>query len=125
MVDINNPLGLEVFGLPIHPDWTCLLPPSRLSQVVVYCNRQITACFHVAVNHTVFNHPNIFLFSVFNERSRTTLSFINLYNNPNRDASPSLRNCIPTLLQFLLLVTSLQLCKGDFNLHCSYWDADC
>ena len=115
---------VKVFDKPciMHSDWICLPPPALISQVAVYCHKRILQRFHVAVDHKIFNHPNILLFTVCNTSSNSTLSFINQYNNPNRDAMPPLHNCVPTLLQCLPLVQSLRLCQGDFNLHCSYWD---
>ena len=121
VVDINR---LEVFGLPIHPEWICLPLTAHDSQVAVYYHKHIGACFHIVVNHGVFHHPNILLFSLFNSVDKTTLYFINLYQNPNRNAPVHLCNAVPCLLQFLSLLPSVHLIQGDFNVHCSYWDPD-
>ena len=73
--DIKLPIGLEVISLPIHSDWVCLPPPSHISQVAIYCHKTIMNQFHVAINHETFNHPNIFLYSVFDRKNGTSLSF--------------------------------------------------
>ena len=122
VADINHLQGLEVFGLPIHPDWICLLAPACDSQIVVYYHKHIAAHFHITVNHNIFHHPNILLFSLFNPVDHSTLYFINLYQNPSRSAPSHLRHTVPCLLQFLLLLPSVRLIQGDFNIHCSYWD---
>ena len=120
--DITSSTGLEVFGTPIHPDWECLPPPARNSQVAIYVHKRITTRYHITVNHAIFHHPNIFLCSLFNPADNTTLNFINLYNNPNHVAPQHLQNAVTCLLQFLPLLSSIHLIQGDFNLHCSFWD---
>ena len=122
VADINTPDGVEVFGMPIHPEWECLPAPARDSQVAIYVHKCITSRFHITVNHTVFHHPNIFLCSLFNPADKVTLNFINLYNNPNCAAPHHLRNVVECLLQFLPLLPSIRLIQGNFNLHCSFWD---
>ena len=107
VADINDPLGLEVFGTPIHLEWECLPAPARDSQVAIYVHKRITACFHISVNHVIFHHPNVFLFSLFNSADNSTIHFINLYNNPNRSAPSHLRNAVECLLQFLPLLPSI------------------
>ena len=102
--------------------WECLPAPARDSQVAIYVHKCITARFHISVNHAIFHHPNVFLFSLFNSSDNSTLHFINLYNNPNQAAPYHLRNAVDCLLQFLPLVPSIRLIQGDFNLHCSFWD---
>ena len=50
--DINNPLGSEIFGCPIHPDWICLPPLAtslRLQFIVTIASLntfmwQLTTC---------------------------------------------------------------------------------
>ena len=122
VADIHFPEGIEVFGLPIHPDWICLPPPARNSQVAIYVHQRISMDFHITINHAVFHHPNIFLCSLFNSNDNLILHFINLYQNPNHAAPNHLWQAVPCLLQFLPLVPSVWLIQGNFNLHCSYWD---
>ena len=85
--DIDIAPGCEVRGLPIHADWTCLPPPSSLLQVAVYCHKQILHRFHIVVDHSTFNHPNIFLFTVCDTHTTNILSFINIYNSFQRHSS--------------------------------------
>ena len=118
VTDINNPDGVEVFGTPIHPDWECLPPPARDSQVAIYVHKHITSRFHIMVNHAIFHHPNVFLCTLFNPADNTML---NLNNNPNQAVPQHLRNAVTCLLQFLPLLSSIHLIQGDFNLHCSFW----
>ena len=39
VADINASGSIEVFGIPIHPDWECLPPPARDSQVAIYVHK--------------------------------------------------------------------------------------
>ena len=100
VADINSPKGIEVFGIPIHPEWTCLPSPAQNSQVAVYYHWHITMCFHVAVNHGIFHHPNILLLSLHNPADSLMLHFINIYQNTNCGAPGHLWNAVQCLLQF-------------------------
>ena len=46
VTDINSPEGMEVFGLPINPAWTCLPMPAHNSQVAIFVHVCISVqCF--------------------------------------------------------------------------------
>ena len=90
VADINSSEGLEVFGTPIHPEWECLPPPARDSQVAIYVHKHITARFHITVNHMVFHHPNVFLCSLFNPVDNSLLNFIITLITPLQRVSDTL-----------------------------------
>ena len=46
--------GEPVIGLPLHPAWTCLPPPSPLSQVAIYVHQRIFSRYHFTVDGTFF-----------------------------------------------------------------------
>ena len=121
-IDIAD--GEPVFGLPFHPAWTCLPPPSAISQVAIYVHKRVFDRFHFTVDGQSFGHPNIFVMLCFDPSTRITRSFINLYANPNRDCQRALSNTVPVFIQNLHKVNRPQLIQGDFNLHCSYWDEE-
>ena len=58
---IDLPDGEPVIGLPIHPSWTCLPPPSPISQVAIYIHQHIFSHYHFTVDGQIFGHPNIFV----------------------------------------------------------------
>ena len=51
-----------------------------------------------------------------------TYAYLNIYANPNRDCTPSLKCTIESLITHLHRVPNIQVIQGDFNLHCTYWD---
>ena len=111
-----------VIGLPSHPTWTCLPPPSKHSQVAIYIHQHIFKRYHFTVDKTIFGHPNIFAMFCYDDTTHVTYSYINIYANPNRDCPAILKNTITTLLSQLHCISNLQVLQGDFNLHCTYWD---
>ena len=42
--------GEPVIGLPSHPAWTCLPPPSLISQVAIYVYQHAFNCYHFTVD---------------------------------------------------------------------------
>ena len=118
---IDFPDGEPVIGLPHHPAWICLPPPSSHSQVAIYIQR-IFKRYHFTVDKTIFGHPNIFMMFCYDDSSHVTYAFINVYANPNRDCPVFLKNTIATLLAQLCRISNLQILQGNFNLHCTYWD---
>ena len=121
-IDIDD--SEPVFGLPSHPAWICLPPPTAISQVAIYVHKRIFDHFHFTVDGKIFGHSNIFMMLCFDPSTRITRSFINVYTNPNRDCHHALSNTVPVFIQNLHKVNRPQLVQGDFNLHCSYWDED-
>ena len=97
-------------------------PPSLISQVAIYIHTQIFQRYHFTVDSKIFGHPNIFAMFCYDPSSATTMAYINVYANPNRDCPSALKNTIPTLLLQLYKLSNLRLIQGDFNLHCPYWD---
>ena len=122
--NINRPDGEPVFGLPIHPAWTCLPPPSPISQVAIYVHKRIFDRYHFTVDGQIFGHPNIFVMFCYDPSRRNTYAYINVYANPNRGCLDTLKNTIPTLLGQIHRISHIQLIQGDFNLHCSFWDEE-
>ena len=114
--------GEPVYGLPIHPAWTCLPPPSPISQVAIYVHQRLFNHYHFTVDGKIFGHPNIFVMFCYDPSNRKTSSYLNIYANPNRDCPPLLKNTIPTLIAQLYKLSNIQVIQGDFNLHCHYWD---
>ena len=121
---IDHVHGEPVIGLPLHPSWICLPPPSLISQVAIYIHLRIFHRYHFTVDKIIFGHPNIFAMFCYDSDSDITMAYLNVYANPNRDCHTSLKNTIPTLLAQLYKVSNLRLVQGDFNLHCPYWDDD-
>ena len=119
-IDYTN--GEPVIGLPIHPSWICLPPPSLISQVAIYIHTRIFQRYHFTVDSQIFGHPNIFVMFCYDPSSNNTTAYLNVYANPNRDCPRALKNTIPTLLSQLYKLSNLRLVQGDFNLHCPYWD---
>ena len=124
MAHIDFVNGEPVIGLPAHPAWTCLLPLAINSQVAIYVHQQIFSHYHFTVDKQIFGHPNIFVMFCYDPTSNVTVTYINLYANPNRNSPPSLKNTIPMLLLNLHWVDYVHVIQGDFNLHCHYWDKD-
>ena len=114
--------GEPVIGLPLHPAWICLPPPSLISQVAIYIHTRIFQRYHFTVDSKIFGHPNIFVMFCYDPSSDSTMSYINVYANPNRDCPSALKNTILTLLAQLYKLSNIRLVQGDFNLHCPYWD---
>ena len=56
--------------------------------------------------------------------SNTTNSYINLYANPNRDCTSTLKHTVPTLLTQIYKLSNICVIQGNFNMHCSFWDKD-
>ena len=111
-----------VIGLPAHPAWTCLPPPALNSQVAIFVHQRIFHRYYFMVDKQIFGNPNIFAMFCYDPSTHVTVTYINLYTNPNRACHPMLKNTIPALLQNLYKVDHIQLIQGDFNLHCHYWD---
>ena len=93
-----------------------------MSQVAIYIHSRIFHHYHFTVDKIIFGHPNIFAMFCYDSVSDTTMAYLNVYANPNRDCPNALKNTIPTLLAQLYKVSNLCLVQGDFNLHCPYWD---
>ena len=119
---IDIPDGEPIIGLPIHPAWTCLPPPSPISQVAIYIHQCIFSRYHFTVDRQIFGHPNIFVMFCYDPMIHAKFAYINVYANPNRNCAAALQHTVPTLLQLLHQVSHVQLIQGDFNLHCSFWD---
>ena len=121
---IDHVDGEPVFGLPIHPAWTSLPPPGRNSQVAIFVHQRIFQRYHFSMDNKIFGHPNIFVMFCFNPATNISLSYINIYANPNRACPAPLQRTIPMLIQNLYKLDNIHLIQGDFNLHCHYWDED-
>ena len=121
---IDHVDGEPVFGQPLHPSWTSLPPPGCNSQVAIYVHQRIFQRYHFSVDNKIFGHPNIFVMFCFDSVTNMSLSYINVYANPNRGCAATLQCTIPTLIQNLYKLDNIHLIQGDFNLHCHYWDED-
>ena len=121
---IDIPDSEPVIGLPIHPAWTCLPPPSPISQVAIYVHQRIFSRYHFTVDGQIFGHLNIFVMFCYDPTLHVKYAYINVYANPNRNCADMLKDTIHTLLSLLHRIAMVQLIQGDFNLHCSYWDEE-
>ena len=95
---INNKDGDPVIGLPIHASWTNIPTYNARSQVAAYVHNRVFYKFHFMVDTQTFNHANILALKVTNPHTSSVSTYINIYQNPNRDAPIAQRFACETLL---------------------------
>ena len=123
---IDFPKGIPIIGLPINNSWTNIPPPNTSTlQVGIYVWSYIFNKFHFSMDHDLFHHNNILTLFITHPPTKTTVLYVNLYENPNRSSPAPQRGATLALLQNLYKLTNLFFICSNFNLHCSFWDKQC
>ena len=98
VASINSKEGDPVIGLPLHASWTNIPTYNSQSQVAAYVHNRVFQKLHFTIDTQTFNHANILALKVTNPHTDSISTYINIYQNPNRDAPIAQRFACETLL---------------------------
>jgi hypothetical protein len=111
----TEPLGDEVVGAPIYPEWLYMVHPHKPHPCVMTYIHLHLQVMHPTFRHNLINSRDIQILSLHTKDSNI-LYLLNVYSDDNSGAI-KLLDC---LADSLLLITFM--CK-DFNCRSHIWDA--
>ncbi|KAF5345868.1 hypothetical protein D9756_011193 [Leucocoprinus leucothites] len=112
----TNPEGDDVIGAPIHPEWLCMVCPTKPNEprprTLTYVHRRLLRMRPILQQEWV-NHRNIQILGLFNQGNYIHL--LNIYSDSSSSA-------INFLSMNFIDIPNIIYMGGDFNCRSPEWD---